>query len=80
VWGPDPRALARAARALPWAGAVRSSGRFARVEAPAARSPGEAGTRAALAALPGARIVERVPVDMETTLLALSRAGSGAAP
>jgi len=80
VWGPEPRALARAARALPWVGAVRSSGRFARVEAPAARSPGEAAAREALAALPGARIVERVPVDMETTLLALSRAGAGAAP
>src|SRR5690606_23153358 len=65
VWGADPRALARAARALPWVGAVRGSGRYARVEAPAARAPGDAAAHAALAALPGARLVERVPVDME---------------
>jgi ABC-2 type transport system ATP-binding protein len=76
VWGTDPRAIARAARALPWAGAVRGSGRFARVEAPAARSPGAAQERTALAALPGARLVERIPVDMEATLLALARAGA----
>jgi ABC-2 type transport system ATP-binding protein len=76
VWGPDPRETARAARALPWVAAVRSSGRFARVEVPAARAPAEAEARAALAALPGARVVERVPVDMEATLLALARAGA----
>jgi len=78
VWGREPRALARAARALPWVDGVRSSGRFARVETAAARSPGEAAARRALAALPGARVVERVPVDMETTLLALARAGAAA--
>ncbi|MEB2346360.1 MAG: ABC transporter ATP-binding protein [Deltaproteobacteria bacterium] len=80
VWGDDPRALARAARALPWVGAVRGSGRFARVEVPAERSPGAAAERALLAELPGARLVERVPVDMEATLLVLARAGAGAAP
>jgi hypothetical protein len=32
-----------------------------------------------LAALPGARIVERIPVDMETTLLGLARGARGAA-
>jgi ABC-2 type transport system ATP-binding protein len=80
VWGAQPRALARAARALPWAGAVRSGGRFARVEVPSARSPGEAAARAALAALPGARLVERVAADMEAVLLAFARGERGAAP
>jgi ABC-2 type transport system ATP-binding protein len=79
VWGADARAIARAARALPWVGAVRGGGGYARVEAPAARSPGESAARAALAALPGARIVERIPVDMETTLLGLARGARGAA-
>jgi ABC-2 type transport system ATP-binding protein len=80
VWGADPRGLARAARALPWVGAARAAGGFARIEAPAVRAPEEAAARAALAALPGARLVERAPVDMETTLLALVRGGAGAAP
>jgi ABC-type multidrug transport system ATPase subunit len=80
VWGADARALARAARALPWVGAARAGGRFARVEAPATGAPDEAAARAALAALPGARLVERMPVDMETTLLALARSHGGGAP
>jgi ABC-2 type transport system ATP-binding protein len=80
VWGPEPRALARAARALPWVAAVRGSGRFARVQVPAARSPGEAAARAALGALPGARLVERVPLDMEAVLLALAGRAPEAAP
>jgi ABC-2 type transport system ATP-binding protein len=79
VWGEAPRAIARAARALGFAAAVRASGRYARVEVPASRSPGEAEVLRALAALPGARLVERAPVDMETTLLALAR-GPEASP
>jgi ABC-2 type transport system ATP-binding protein len=77
VWGEAPRALARAARAHAFVAAVRASGRYARVEVPTARSPGEAAVFAALAALPGARLVERAPVDMETTLLALARLPEG---
>ena len=79
VWGADPRVIARAARALPWAGAVRAGGRFARVEVSSAGAPDEPAVRAALAALPGARLVERIPVDMEATLLALARAGAAGA-
>jgi len=75
VWGAEPRALARAARALPWVGAVRGSGRYARVEVPAVRAPADGAALTALAALPGARLVERLPVDMEATLLGLARGG-----
>lgn len=73
VWGSDPRAAASAARALPWVAAVRSSGRFARIEVAAEAAPAEGAARAALAALPGASVVERVPVDIEAMLLALAR-------
>jgi ABC-2 type transport system ATP-binding protein len=80
VWGEAPRVIARAARALDFPAAVRASGRYARVEVPTARSPGEAAALRALAALPGARLVERAPVDMETTLLALARRPEGTRP
>jgi len=73
VWGAEPRALARAARGLPWVARVRASGRFARVEVPIGRSPGAPLVLRGLGALPGAQLVEVVPVDMETALLALAR-------
>jgi ABC-type multidrug transport system ATPase subunit len=73
VWGADPRALAQAARGLPWVARARATGRFARVEVATGRSPGAALALGGLAGLPGARLVEAVPLDMETALLALSR-------
>jgi ABC-2 type transport system ATP-binding protein len=73
AWGEAPRALARAARALPFVSGARASGRFARVEVPSARSPGADAVLRALAGLAGARLVEALPVDMESTLLALAR-------
>jgi ABC-2 type transport system ATP-binding protein len=74
AWGDAPRALARAARALPFVSGARASGRFARVEVPRAQSPGAESVLRALAGLAGARLVEALPVDMESTLLALARA------
>jgi ABC-type multidrug transport system ATPase subunit len=71
AWGRDPRAIARAARTLDFAAAVRPTGRFARIEVERA-----GGTRveAAIAALPGVVLVERLPPDMESTLRHLARA------
>ncbi|RIK90824.1 MAG: hypothetical protein DCC71_25385, partial [Proteobacteria bacterium] len=60
----------------PWVAAVRAAGLFARVEVPIAGSPGEAAALRALAALPGVDAVERIPVDMEATLLTLARRGA----
>ena len=74
AWGDDVRAIARAARALPYVQAARATGRFARVEVLGARAPDPERVMRDLAALPGApvRLAEPVPVDMESTLLALS--------
>jgi ABC-2 type transport system ATP-binding protein len=80
VWGDDPRAIAAAARELPYVGEARASGRYARVEVPRARTPGTARVLADLAALPArVHVAERAPLDTETTLLALARQGAGAA-
>jgi len=75
AWGDDARAIARAARTLPYVQAARATGRFARVEVPRDQSPGTARVLGDLRALPGAGVwlVEQLPVDMESTLLALAR-------
>jgi len=75
AWGDDARAIARAARALPYVQAARATGRFARVEVPRDRSPDAPRVLADLRALPSAGVwlAEQVPVDMESTLLALAR-------
>jgi ABC-2 type transport system ATP-binding protein len=39
AWGDDARAIARVARALPWAAAVRATGRFVRIEVEHAGAP-----------------------------------------
>jgi len=72
AWGDDVRAIARAARALPYVQAARATGRFVRVEVHGGPEP--ARVLRDLEALPGAavRLVEPLPVDMESTLLALS--------
>jgi ABC-type multidrug transport system ATPase subunit len=73
AWGERPRAIAAAARALPWVVETHAGADFARIEVPRDATPGAAAVRAALTALPGVHFAEQVPVDMETTLLALAR-------
>jgi len=75
AWGPTPRAVAQAARRLPYVADAYTTGCFARVEVPLARSPGAPRVLRDLAALDevGVRFVEQVPVDTEAMLLALAR-------
>jgi ABC-2 type transport system ATP-binding protein len=73
VWCAAPRALAAAARALPYVVAVRASGLSARIEVASERAPADARVLADLAALDGARLVEPRPLDMEAVLLSLAR-------
>jgi len=73
AWGYDPHAIAHAARALPWVAETHATGEFARIEVPAERTPGVRAVRHALAGIGGVHFAERVPVDMEATLLALAR-------
>jgi ABC-2 type transport system ATP-binding protein len=75
VWGDAPRAIARAARALPYVTAAYAAGRATRVEVERARTPGAARVLQDLGVLPAGpvRLVERLPIDMEATLLALAR-------
>jgi ABC-2 type transport system ATP-binding protein len=74
LWGDDARALAHAARALPWVHGARATGRYARIEVVRAAAPDVAHVRQALEALPGdgPRLAEPVPIDMEATLLSLA--------
>jgi ABC-2 type transport system ATP-binding protein len=79
AWGDDPRAIARAVRALPYVDGARATGRFARIEVRRDASPGSqcvlqdlAGMRTA-----GVRLAEAMPIDIESMLLALSRDGAG---
>ncbi len=73
AWAAAPRAIAQAARALPYVLAVRASGRYARIEVSPALAPDRARVLADLAALAGVRVVESLPLDMEAVLLALAR-------
>jgi ABC-2 type transport system ATP-binding protein len=74
AWGDDPRAIARAARTLPYVGDARASGRYSRIEVPRGRGPGPEQVLRDLSALPVAvRVAEQVPIDMEATLLHLAR-------
>jgi ABC-type multidrug transport system ATPase subunit len=78
AWGAEPRALAHAARQLPWVQAAHATAHFARIEVPRSRSPGADRVAQAVGALahePSGPVwlVEQVPVDMEATLLALAR-------
>jgi drug efflux transport system ATP-binding protein len=74
AWGDDGRAIARAARTLPYVQGARALGRSARIEVRHDRTPGEARVLHDLEALEGGavRVAESIPVDMESTLLALS--------
>jgi ABC-type multidrug transport system ATPase subunit len=75
AWGDDARAIAAAARALPWVHGARAMGRFARVEVRRDGAPAERDVVRALSSLPGhaVRLAEPVPLDMESTLLGLSQ-------
>jgi ABC-2 type transport system ATP-binding protein len=75
AWGPDPHAIARTARALPYVAEARATGAYARVEVPLARTPGAPHVLRELAALNdgGVQLVEQLPVDTESMLLALAR-------
>jgi len=73
AWGDDARVIAGAARRFPWVQGARATGRFARVEVRRDRAPDPQGVLDALAALPGVRLAEQAPVDMESTLLGLSQ-------
>jgi ABC-2 type transport system ATP-binding protein len=74
VWSDTARAVASTARALPYVAGARATGRYARVEVPAAKSPGTDAVLRDLGRLAhdGPHFAERIPVDMETTLLALA--------
>jgi len=74
AWGDDARAIARAARTLPYVQAARATGRYARLEVMRTRAPEPERVLRDLAALPGGavRLAEPLPTDMESTLLALS--------
>jgi len=75
AWGAEPRAIARAARALPYVSAARASGHFARVEVPRERTPGVERVEAGLRGLGGVDLVELVAVDTESMMLHLARSG-----
>ena len=74
VWSDDARAVARAARALPYVQGARAAGRFARVEVQHARTPGVDRVLHDLSELPGGtvRFAEQTAPDMESTLLGLA--------
>jgi ABC-2 type transport system ATP-binding protein len=73
VWGDDARAIAAAARGLPYVAGARATGPCARVEVRRPDSPGSAAVLDELAGLAGGvRFTEQLPVDMETTLLGIT--------
>lgn len=76
AWGDDPRAIAAAARALPYVGEARASGRFARIEVPRPRTPGARQVIADLSRLPHVQLAEHAAIDTESALLALARHGT----
>jgi len=76
AWGDDARAIAVAARALPYVADAHAAGRYARVAVPLGRTPGAARVLVDLAALPHVRVVEQRAVDIESTLLALAHKGA----
>jgi ABC-2 type transport system ATP-binding protein len=67
AWGDDARAIARAARALPFVITSRATSRFARLEVRPDQVAAADVTRA-VERLPGVRFVEWRPPDVESTL------------
>ncbi|MDH3521441.1 MAG: ABC transporter ATP-binding protein [Myxococcales bacterium] len=78
VWGDDARTLARAARALAYVREALPGTGWVRVELAAPHSPGAERVVRDLLDLPGARLVETLSLDMQSTLLALARGDAGA--
>jgi len=74
AWGDDARAIATAARRLPYVAGARATGPCTRVEVRRDASPEPERVLHDLSALGsgGVRFVEHLPVDMETTLLGLA--------
>jgi len=73
AWGDDARAIAIAARTLPYVAGARATGIATRIEVRRERSPGAERVLRDLDRLAGGvRFAEHLPVDMETTLLALA--------
>jgi ABC-2 type transport system ATP-binding protein len=72
AWGVDARAIAQAARALPYVDHARAHGRHARIEVRRDRSPGPERVLADLWRLRehGVTLAERAPLDIESMLLA----------
>jgi ABC-2 type transport system ATP-binding protein len=77
AWGDDARAIAQAARGLPYVEGARATGRFARIDVRRDRTPGAARVLRDLTALPrcAVRFAERAEVDMEAALIALAAGG-----
>ena len=74
AWGDEARAIAAAARALPYVSDARAIGGYARIEVSQARTPGVRRVLADLAALPvPVRVAEPVALDVEAMLLAFAR-------
>jgi ABC-2 type transport system ATP-binding protein len=74
VWSDHARDVASSARALPYVAGARATGRYARVEVPSATSPGTDVVLRDLGRIAhdAPHFAERIPIDMETTLLALA--------
>jgi ABC-2 type transport system ATP-binding protein len=74
AWSDDARAVAAAARALPYVAGARAAGRSIRVEVRRRQSPGADRVLRDLSTLAegAVRFAEALPVDMEATLLALA--------
>ena len=75
AWGDDPRAIAVAARRLPYVSGARATGRFARIEVDRDATPGPERVVRDLRALADAQVhfAEARPLDMESALLGLAR-------
>ena len=78
AWGEDARAIARAARALPYVLSARATGRFARVDVRLPLAPRAAAVLRDLSSLPGTtvQLAEEAALDMESTLLGLAATAS----
>ena len=74
AWGDDPRAIAREARRLPYVAGARPTGRYARIDVGRpAPAPEQVLRDLVSLAHTEVRFAEPIPVDMESTLLALAR-------